>query len=76
MQKADILAPDPPQEVLNSFPKQTNLRYFRLDTDGDGQLTIDEFKVLFAHAYKRKKEPKKNPLAKGQQSAKLTSSIK
>ena len=51
--------------------KHTNQRYFQLDTDGDGQLTIDEFKVLFSNADKRKKEPKKKPSAEGHQPAKV-----
>jgi hypothetical protein len=33
---------------------KTNFSYPQFDTDGDGQLTFDEFKVLFANADKRK----------------------
>ena len=36
---------------------------FQLDTDGDGQLSFDEFKVLFANADKRKKKTQKQETA-------------
>ena len=29
---------------------------FKLDSDGDGQLSLEEFKVLFENAEKRRKE--------------------
>ena len=39
--------------------------------DGDGQLTFDEFKVLFANADKRKKDTQKKLDTEGQQSVKV-----
>ena len=32
--------------------------YLQLDSDGDGQLSLEEFKVLFDNAEKRKREQK------------------
>lgn len=32
--------------------------WFQLDADGDGQLSLEEFKVLFDNAEKRKKDQK------------------
>ena len=43
----------------------------QLDTDGDGQLTFDEFKVLFANADKRKKNSQKKIDMEGQQPTKV-----
>ena len=37
--------------LLNTIPVQ-------LDSDGDGQLSLEEFKVLFENAEKRKKDTK------------------
>ena len=37
--------------LLNTTPVQ-------LDSDGDGQLSLEEFKVLFENAEKRKKDTK------------------
>ena len=37
--------------LLNTKPVQ-------LDSDGDGQLSLEEFKVLFENAEKRKKDTK------------------
>ena len=39
--------------------------------DGDGQLTFDEFKVLFSNADKRKKDTQKKLDTEGQQSVKV-----
>ena len=39
--------------------------------DGDGQLTFDEFKVLFANADKRKKDTKKKASTEGKQPTKV-----
>ena len=35
------------------------LYLFQLDADGDGQLSLEEFKVLFDNAEKRKKDSKR-----------------
>ena len=32
------------------------IKILQLDTDGDGQLSLEEFRVLFENAEKRKKE--------------------
>ena len=32
------------------------IKIFQLDADGDGQLSLEEFRVLFENAEKRKKE--------------------
>ena len=50
---------------------KTNLSSTQLDTDGDGQLTFDEFKVLFANADKRKKDTQKKIDMEGQQHTKV-----
>ena len=57
--------------IKKHIRKHTNLTYFQLDTDGDGQLTIDEFKVLFANADKRKKDTKKKASTEGKQPTKV-----
>ena len=39
--------------------EEVNSLLVKLDTDGDGQLSFDEFKVLFENAEKRKKVTEK-----------------
>ena len=39
--------------------EEVNSLLVKLDTDGDGQLSFDEFKVLFENAEKRKKDTEK-----------------
>ena len=50
---------------------KTNITSTQLDTDGDGQLTFDEFKVLFANADKRKKDSQTKLEREGQQPIKV-----
>ena len=43
----------------------------QLDSDGDGQLSFDEFKVLFSNADKRRKDSQKEETLVNQQTSKV-----
>ena len=71
-----ILARGINKYFLTGLKEHTVFYWLQLDTDGDGQLTFDEFKVLFANADKRKKDTeRKQSIAREQPDNVLTKQV-